>query len=339
LDLKIGGTKVKRTFLIFAFVVFSSLLCAKTAALPDIMKPEQISVDENSLYITNSHSYAILVYSKPDFKLTGNFGKKGEGPGEFTMIPQIFLKKEEILVLSGMKYYRFSPKGILLEEKRRKSFFGLNQLVPIEDNFVIGHFTNFPEAATEICLVNDSFEKTKTLYHKKNPPADFKKPLSLVNPKVSICSSGGKIYLANPEKGLHIEIYNAKGKKIMTINSDYKKIAVTNAHRKKIKEDFMNSRGARRFRAHFKKRKFSFPDFFPAIDIFFVSNEKIYIKTYNFKGGEHEYLILNLKGDLIKSVFLPESANKLYTIENGIYYYLSENEESEKWEIHTINIE
>lgn len=254
------------------------------------------------------------------------------------MIPQIYLKKNEILIFAGTKFYRFSKKGILLEDKSRKSFFSLSQIAPLEESLVIRHFEYFSKVE-EICMVNDRFEKIKVLYQKKIPATDYKKPLSLINPKVNIRVSAGKIYIADAEKGLYIEIYNLKGKKIKTINSDYKKVTVTAAHRKKIKEDFMNSRGARRYRANFKNRKFSFPDFFPAVDNFFVSCEMIYIKTYNFKDGKHEYLILNSKGALIKSKFLPEAANKQYVIENGIYYYLSENEESEDWEVHSINLE
>jgi hypothetical protein len=66
------------------------------------------------------------------------------------------------------------------------------------------------------------------------------------------------------------------------------------------------------------------------------------------KENKSEYVVMDLKGNIIKRVYLPRVENvpymskiigsKLHTIYNDKLYYLQENEEEEKWELHVEEI-
>jgi hypothetical protein len=66
---------------------------------------------------------------------------------------------------------------------------------------------------------------------------------------------------------------------------------------------------------------------------------------YNRKKGngnwKEEYVILDLKGNIVKKVFLPYVKNNLMSFKNGIFYYLDrkEYEDDEEWELYYEEIE
>jgi hypothetical protein len=91
--------------------------------------------------------------------------------------------------------------------------------------------------------------------------------------------------------------------------------------------------------------------------MFIVADEKIYVLTYKKEKEKSEFVILDLKGKLLKKVFLPfnqsdewfhyslakatsqASPHATFTIKNGKLYQLIENEDKEIWELHITNIE
>ena len=83
---------------------------------------------------------------------------------------------------------------------------------------------------------------------------------------------------------------------------------------------------------------------------FLIEQDRIYIQTYTRVGRKTKYIILDLKGKLLKEVFLPTMDDipftailvgqdvRLYEIQNGKFYYLKNNMENESWEFNVINI-
>ena len=61
-------------------------------------------------------------------------------------------------------------------------------------------------------------------------------------------------------------------------------------------------------------------------------------KTYGTKNKKEEYIILDLKGNFLKKVFLPETPSILAAIYNNKFYSLKDNEEKEEWELHCLDI-
>lgn len=101
---------------------------------------------------------------------------------------------------------------------------------------------------------------------------------------------------------------------------------------------------------------FIYPDTLPPIQDITVTDDKIYVSTYNknknnnTKGDKEKYIIMDLKGNIISTPYMPvpiESSflaktlgrdNRFYGISNNKFYYLKENEDDEVWEVHAVEI-
>ena len=93
---------------------------------------------------------------------------------------------------------------------------------------------------------------------------------------------------------------------------------------------------------------FEFPDYFPAIQNFEISDNKIYVQTSKIRDNKDEYIIMDLKGNILNKTFLtrykkPSILSRLFgaklsVIKNEKIYYLKENEEKEEWELHVEEI-
>jgi len=88
-----------------------------------------------------------------------------------------------------------------------------------------------------------------------------------------------------------------------------------------------------------KNFKFTYPDYYPAVCDMFIDDAKIYIKTWcRDRQGKSEYLIMDLKGNMIQRCFIPSlipfkirkiGSGKRQTIHRGVIYYLTENDEGD----------
>ena len=70
-------------------------------------------------------------------------------------------------------------------------------------------------------------------------------------------------------------------------------------------------------------------------------DDKIFILTFKEKDDKAEFLILSLKGKLLQKVFLPLKKISVvdyypYTIDDGRFFQLIENQETENWELHRV---
>jgi hypothetical protein len=148
-----------------------------------------------------------------------------------------------------------------------------------------------------------------------------------------------KIYVPESGKGLYLEVYDADGNLKKTIRNDYKKIRVEEAAKKEaVRAYFDKCYLTQERKAILKKRLiFKFPEYYPAIQDFIVVDDSIYIKTYE-KGDKKtaKFLVLDLSGKLIKSIFLPDTNNLLFYIKNNTFYYLEEDITEETWLLKTI---
>ncbi len=69
------------------------------------------------------------------------------------------------------------------------------------------------------------------------------------------------------------------------------------------------------------------PEHFPPVQSMIIKDGKIYLKTFKKKGNEFEFIVLNLKGDEVKKLFLPDA--EIWTIDSNYYYWLDFNENEE----------
>ena len=150
-----------------------------------------------------------------------------------------------------------------------------------------------------------------------------------------------RIVVADSREGFYFEIIDEKGNIAQRINRKTENIRLTEAYKKEKFENFKKFAGP--MWEHFNKRTFVFPDFFPSIRAFTVSDGEIYAATYSRKDNKTEFIVLDLKGKIIKKMFIPvrvsDAGIPRFTINKGKCYQIIDNEVTETWELHIHNIE
>jgi len=76
----------------------------------------------------------------------------------------------------------------------------------------------------------------------------------------------------------------------------------------------------------------------PAINNFWVLDNAIYVKTYDITETKEKYIIMDLKGNILKDVFLPKAPMELLTFANKAFYYLEDSEAEECWALSSVDI-
>ena len=110
---------MKKSFLLILLLLLllfvGGVHAQKIVPFPGLGKPDSITIDDQRLYITDQGT--IAVYSLEDFKLKKKFGRQGEGPGEFRILPfdriclRISLSHDTILVNSVSRLSFFTEEG------------------------------------------------------------------------------------------------------------------------------------------------------------------------------------------------------------------------------------
>ncbi len=195
-------------------------------------------------------------------------------------------------------------------------------------------------STTSIKILDDNFNIIKEIF--SYVPEDILIVISPIIKKLDrhlvpnytrASTDGKRIYLADTKRGFYIEIYDNKGKKIKTIKKDYEKRPVTEDY-KKVEMDKLKK--FKSWESDKKRFNYIFPEFFPAFKLHIVSNDKIYLLTYQTRGKERELIILDLKGNILKKTFVPDE--KIYNIFNDKFYYFVDNEDEEVMELHAIDL-
>jgi sugar lactone lactonase YvrE len=69
-------------------------------------RPSGIAIDDNRLYVVDTHGHKILVFSKKDGSLLFSFGSNGSGKGDFNYPTNIFLDKGGLVYIADSMNFR-----------------------------------------------------------------------------------------------------------------------------------------------------------------------------------------------------------------------------------------
>lgn len=323
----------------------------KLAELPEVIKPGKIIVTGERVYIAAETT--IFMYGMKDFKFLKQFVEKGEGPAEAKFI-DFFKAYPDFLTLEcGDKIMYFSLAGDYIKEKRVPKGTGL--LSHFGKNFV-GRKLSWEEETGNryytLNILDQNFKSIGRLYRGNyfgilNQKGKKKKILNFLSHHFFYHVYRDKIFVVDTRKGFYIVVFNSEGKQLYEINKGYKKIKVPQSFKDQTIDKFKKFPNWEDMKTRFK---FAFLDYYPAVHFssFRVADDKIYAFTYETRGEEknkkRELVILDLKGKVLKRIFLPvpgETApllmNKSY-IYKDMYYYLFENEDKEMWELHAVEL-
>ena len=331
------------------FISLSSLLQAKRIIVfqEAWQHPIISDIDGNHFFIYELKSCNIwmcnrLSNEKYNLKKIGN--GKGEGPFEFKWINHVKSFKGFIFVNSGDKISYFYRDGSPKEEK--KTPYDASTYLPVGNNFVCKkYYSTVKQRTISIKALNSNLEVKKNLmetqfqnyYNSTNNKQNFVVIRDFFEYKVE----KERIYVGNTQKGFHFSVFDADGNKQYEINRHYEKCLITSKHKQEELDELLRMVGKARYNRALKKYNLLYPEYFPAYSNFSVSDGKIYILTYPKINGKQEMLVLNGKGDLIKKVKeVPTGQySEPFCVYRGKYYYLNDNAETEKWEIHEIEID
>jgi hypothetical protein len=336
-------TKVK---LVLLFLLITELvLTAKIVQLPDLLKPGFVTVDNDQLFIVDGTT--VYIHSLEDFSLQTKFGRRGEGPQEFQPLPRINregvalnIQPDYIIVFSVGKASFFTRQGKFKGQSRTFSFF--DNYIVWKDRFAgMGNKLEKKNEYITVNIFSPDFQKEKEILKIQNYDRRKKIKATGFLKQPSIYSCDGKIFI-NEETGI-IHIFDENGEKTNPIKPDYKPLKVTSAHKDKYWE-FFKTDSRFKHRIEGLKQIMDFPEYFPMIRHFLVSDKKVYVLTYREVKGRREFYIYDLSGNFLTKKLGPlKEINVLelcpYTIFKGKLYQLVENQQTEEWELHIDSLE
>jgi hypothetical protein len=323
------------------------LSASKKIVLPDISNPGLITAHQDKLFISDGTT--VFIFSLKDFKPIKQFGRTGNGPGEFAKsskpwVPSIFIYAcdEHLVINSRGKTSLFSTSGDFIKET--KTQFG--GLVPIGEKYV-GFGQSFKDNSLYIDynIVSNDFQEEKTFFKIKAPRQRGHKvnPLIMANPSAFFQRQSTKGFLFLPTFDGVIHVFDAAGTERFTIKPDYPKVPVTEAVEKTYMDFFKNDHRFKRiYEINVKNKRIQFPKHLPLLKTDRISDGKLYLITNSKKKKKYETLVYNLKGKLLGKTLLPLKEKDLldvypFTIHKGKLYQIIENQD-EDWELHVSSI-
>ena len=314
-----------------------NLKSEKVCDLDEVLKLEQLFIDNDHAYITED--FIIYIYSIKKKNLVRSFGKKGEGPGEFISMRNFIIGDKTISIDSQNKILFFSKEGKFINEIRKDP--NCNKLVPIKKNYAGFKLDFSVKDINKVLIYNiydSNFKKIKTignnayigkLLKRIRQPGKYDDHIPRV--KKSFIVNNNKIYIGDPEKGIHFEVYNHKGEFIKTIFNDHKKEKMTT----KFKSDYINElKQSNNWEKTKARKNIIFENFFHSYEWFLINNKYIYLFTYKIKDDKRQCIIIDMNGNIIKETSVKNVNQNLLSVNKNYFYYALENEEDEIWELH-----
>jgi hypothetical protein len=332
---------MRKIYLVIQLLLLATFIFTeKTVPMPDILKPDLIKVDGNDLVIAEGVS--ISIYKLNDFKMIKKIGKEGEGPQEFKTVMGLGLTVDispQYLVINSIaKISYFSRNGEFLKEKKVGPG---THMTPFNGKFV-GNAMSFDQKTGPTMafnLYNNKQEKIKEICSHGLPLIKGKGTVTLLDMISQITpqyqTSIDRIIIGG-KQNFEIDIYDSEGNFLKTIKRDLEKQELSSDDKDKVLEIYRTHPIYKDFWERLKS-EIKVPSYFPDYRCFWVSNQKVYVQTFKKKQGRTEFLIFNLNGKYLETLFLPLVYQDIfnayvYTIDGGKIYQLVENEE-EEWEL------
>lgn len=326
------------------------LFSREVVPLPGLGKPDSLTISGRELYITDRGT--IIVYSLEDFTLKRKFGRPGEGPGEFKILPfdriclRIAIQGDTILVNSVSRLSLFTKNGNFI--KHMFSQRPIQYLKPLGDKMVGYHrWTEDDDMYIGVYIYDPrSLKREKELFKKEYyvqvnrayDPTIFAMVMKNGARRATIYFPyNNKLFVEG--KNDDILVFDNDGERLYTIPPQYEKIRVPETFKKAVMAYLK-----KRFITAYPriKRHARFRDYF-SIRSFLVADDKIYVLTFKNIEGKSEFYVLDLKGTLLEKKMIPFAESEFlcaypYTINNGALYQLNENPDTEEWELRITNL-
>jgi len=332
---------LRAVFCALIILAFLPLRARKVASLDAVLTASDIQVHDRHIYITQQAR--IFIYSCDDFRLINQFGRKGEGPGEFRLSDDdmVFLKVRPdcLLVNSVGRLSYFSKVGTFQRERINNAGLWLD---PLGDGFV-GIKRVYDEKNAryrQIWLLDKNLHKVIMVYEEFDGIQPRLRVIEAVTwPSIIFRVYEDKIFVADKENTIYV--YDRHGTKLYDIPLPFRRVKITDSVKERYLHYYREVEPYWRERWERLKSWFQFSDYLPVIQFFSVKDGRIYILTHFEEGGQNVFLILDLGGRLIKRTTLPLKRGDTgvfniwpYDISRGRLYQIVESENDGGCELH-----
>lgn len=312
----------------------------KVATIPGLLKPLSITADENRIYITEQ--VTVYIYTLQDFKLIKKFGSAGKGPGEFHTLPElpisVNIQTQDLIVNSLGKISYYTKDGKLKKERRTFGRYGYFQ--PIGKEFVaLGIKVKDKTGYRTLNIFDSNLKKKMEIYETRTVSLQSRK-IYLLEKSFAFYVYDNKIFISGDNR-FNVNVFDKEGNHLYLIKHKYEPLKFTQNDKQEYL-DFFKITPPYKQNYEFWRKHSVFPETYPDIFTFFVTNKKIYILTYKKENEKIETYIFDINGKFLRKIFLPIifriMENFPFWIENEKIYQLFENED-EEWELHITEIQ
>ena len=335
-------SKVQYKLLVFTIILVGFTLSGvaeKKVLLKELVNPDSIKLDDKNIYITDNA--LIHIYSVKDLRLKNQFGKIGEGPGEFlgnaktTRAPlDIYLTSKSIVVYSYNKVSYFDKKGVFKKELRTQD--RSTNFKPLGSGYAGRLMIADKKMRYRTLNIYDSKLKGLTTVTKvPHPLKDRKRGFRMAEAPMAFATYKNRLYAAFDED-LVIKVFDVNGKYLYSIKHDYDRIKVTQDDKDKLTNFIKTHPRFKSIRNYLLP--LYFPERFPALLNMLISDGKIYAISGKNKNGKNECFTFALDGKLLKRkivnlAYKNEFDLSPHYIKNDTLYQLVEDVENEKWNL------
>ena len=332
---------MRNILLILVFVCLAVPVCAeKIATFPDLLKPQGFDIAGGDIFITEGAS--VYIYSLENFQLKKKFGSVGEGPNEFKPVEHLSgkrillsIKGNDLIIYSMAKVSYYSRNG---EFKKELKALSGQWFIPMDDNFLgNGYLQEDKTAYITVNIYDSNLKKVREVYRHESLVQQGKQIRAVgVRPSLFYFSDD-KIFIDNKEKDA-VMVFDRNGEKLYSITAPWERLKVTDNDKERYYEYYRCNPVLKPYFSEIKRR-LTFPDYFPPIKYFYVSEDRVFVQTYRKDGENCEFYIFEPSGKLLSTEFLPvldRNARESYpaVLTKDKIYQLIEDEETEKWSLY-----
>jgi len=276
-----------------------------------------IEVDSKEhIYVLDGRASSVIVFDKEGNHIR-NFGREGQGPGEFQRPIDIVVTPDETIMILDRRNNRlsfFSKKGELLKEISTSKIPSLFRIYPdLDGNYTARINLRGQKYIYQIKKLDANLEELSLIAELEYPRRTD--VLEMFSPNlIAVVMKDDKIVLGNWQQ-YELTIADRTGRKIREITKDHDPVKITDEDKERLIKEL--SAGI------LLKRRVEFPDNYPAFQGLSCDEQgRIFVRTSERaedKGGYY-YDVFDKEGKYISKIFLkvrPQvwKKNKLYTIE------------------------
>ncbi len=295
-----------------------------------------------SVKILGKHIYIadkkyMYSYNFDNFKFVAKLNEFGEGPSEFTFSPLIYKQYNDYTLVTLLKIVILDSEYKYVKDIKLGRYFF--DVIPLGEYFIKSDF--FFAGDNLKCIVY-LFDK-----HNKVIRKIISFPKDTYQPKANyifhnIAASRvwkKKLYIGQSYKGLYFDVFDENGNFLYKISRHLSKIKVEKKHLKNYFDYWKFFLGETKFNSlTWDPKKYKVQEYVPAFKDFQIQQDKIYVKTFDIKDDTEKYIIMDLKGNITKCIYLPITFWKSWLFHQNTFFYLRDNGNNECWDLYTIQL-